>query len=370
AEALRRAAAQRDLNVDSISEVLAWRVNRQTRLAASSPGYSPPEAWRALAWSLKAAEARGGNAADILRTIPPGADLETLALHAQHHARQHQTRHDTAPQNLPWLPTPAELLDNPHVDPELRDYLRDLGAHISERIRELADQIRTQPPAWAQPLAQPPTDAAKAHREWEHAAEIIAAYRDQHAIQNDDPNHPLGPYPDAGHAGHRAYWHAAAALLTAHHLTNPQPDPRGPNSPTGLAHPVEQHLAADITGPIYRSLPAPERTQVAAEIARRVGPAWPSNADPDTAATQPAYTTHLLAALAERGHITSHLAALAHRPDPEKRRNTPTPQHLDGRASTARRDAGTTSTHRPDAAPLPTPRPEPRPDIAQPRPRL
>jgi hypothetical protein len=199
------------------------------------------------------------------------------------------------------------------------------------------------------PLGQQPGTPDRA-REWRRHIEIIAAYRDQHAITADDPRQVLGPYADAGHAGHSAYWHAADSVLAARRFSGLDPaDSTG--SPDAQAR---AQLAADI----YDALPRPEREAIAAMIAETPGIAWlgHQSAPDQQAATRPGYSSALTAALARRGHATL-MAAPVHvgREDPAepveatfaRRRQHPAPQPAPGR--THQRDY--------DQRPLPAPRP-------------
>ena len=76
---------------------------------------------------------------------------------------------------------------------------------------------------------------------------MIAAYRDQHKITTDDPRQVLGPYAEPGHAGHRAYWHAAESVLAARRLAGLDPAD-GTSS-------ADDQARAQIAADIYRGLP-------------------------------------------------------------------------------------------------------------------
>jgi hypothetical protein len=60
----------------STAQVLAWRINHHL---ATTPAAAEPhsvDAWRTLAWTLKAAETRGTLAEVLLANIRPGSDLD------------------------------------------------------------------------------------------------------------------------------------------------------------------------------------------------------------------------------------------------------------------------------------------------------
>ena len=129
-------------------------------------------------------------------------------------------------------------------------------------------------------LGEPPASERR-RGQWLHHIGVIAAYRDQHKVTTDDPRQVLGPYAEPGHAGHRAYWHAAESVIAARHLAGlsaaPQPDP------------VTAQIAADI----YRALPHGERALIAA---------------------QPPYAAVLATALAQAGYLP--ISTRAHQPAP------------------------------------------------------
>ena len=140
---------------------------------------------------------------------------------------------------------------------------------------------------------------------------MIAAYRDQHKVTTDDPRQVLGPYAEPGHAGHKAYWHAAESVL------------RRP--PARRARARQRHLAdgrasAQLAADIYRSLPGDERAAIAELVATTPGIIWLGDpARPDEhAAAQPAYARHLGSVLARRGHAPGGLAFLPDRQQAEE----------------------------------------------------
>ena len=115
---------------------------------------------------------------------------------------------------LPWLsapPTPGVL------DPTEHAYLRDAARLIRQRIKNLTEQVATDEPAWARKLGAQPVRAAD-RVAWGERIGIIAAYREQNQITDNDPQHPLGPYIESAYPDSAAYryaYRAASALRQA-----------------------------------------------------------------------------------------------------------------------------------------------------------
>jgi hypothetical protein len=175
--------------------------------------------------------------------------------------------------------------------------LAEAGDLITARVDELAATAVRHRPPWMLPLGQPPADP-EAERQWVSHVAIIAAYRDQHKVTSDDPRQVLGPYPESGRAGHKAYWHAAESVLAARRLA-------GLDGPA-VAATAEARARVQVAADIYRTLPAGERATISTEMAARLGPLWFGNrTEPDAdAATQPVHLATLSTTLTERGHMS------------------------------------------------------------------
>lgn len=299
ADALTRALAQRDLDgAHSYSEVLAWRVERQTRLVAMDPTHTGT-AWPSIAWPLKAWEhTTGEDAAHLIDTLAPGRGLDNLALaiaHTASHAHQHHT-HTPSATRLPWLDCPTQVMESDAVNPHLKTYLTALSDHIRARVDHVAEAATTDRPDWTHTLGPTPENPID-RDQWQQSLALAAAYRDQHTISDNDHTHPLGNYPATGNSGHHEWW-AAAAALTTHTSTQPH---------TGLAPSVEHELAHAIAVDLYHDLPPQQRQQLHTDLQ----PSTPiTNHDHlDTAICHPTNTQALLTALAHHGHLSPHLAA-------------------------------------------------------------
>jgi conjugative relaxase-like TrwC/TraI family protein len=262
-DALTRTATTRELRTArSISEVLAWRISRHIAAHLAVKTVS--------------------TAADSGATAPEGSPASAV------------TRAEVL---LPWVPSPRLVPAKADETAPLTAYITDAATAITTRTEQLADTaIRHQPP-WMSPLGDQPADPDHA-RQWRRHIEIIAAYRDQHAITADDPRQVLGPYAEPGHAGHNAYWHAADSVLAARQLAGLDPA----DNTTSTDAQARAQVAADI----YDALPRTEREAIATMIAQTPGIAWlghPSTPD-EQAATRPGYAGALTATLARRGHAT------------------------------------------------------------------
>jgi hypothetical protein len=115
---------------------------------------------------------------------------------------------------------------------------------------------------------------------------------------SDDPRQVLGPYPESGRAGHKAYWHAAESVLAARRLT-------GLDAPV-VAATAEARARVQVATDIYRVLPADERASIGTEMAVKLGPLWfGDRTEPDAdAASQPVHAATLASILIERGEMS------------------------------------------------------------------
>ncbi len=109
---------------------------------------------------------------------------------------------------LPWLPTVPDTATG-----ELRDWTVTRAQVISERSQQLAELVDAERPAWAAPLGDRPVEPAAA-RDWDRAAALAAAYREQYKVTDDSS--VLGPdQPLKGTQG-RAWAAANNAVQAAH----------------------------------------------------------------------------------------------------------------------------------------------------------
>lgn len=316
------------------AQVLAWRLNRYlTTQPAPSDSGRDNGMWATIGWALAAHQHTGGDPETLLTGAPTNTAVRDVAAYITEHA-QHAVRARRDQRGVPpWIP-PVPDEDAPGTGP-YRQYLLDCDAEIRNRVAHLAADAAAHRPAWTTAFGDAPDDAEQRAR-WARNLGIVAAYRDQHRVTDDDPRHPLGPYVEAGHAGHRAYWHAAHALIDAH-----CPITTGPPPGADALH----RVAVDT----YLALADADRQAVAATMVGRLGALWHGDTThSDDAVTAAVYANHLHRALREHHHLAESPAAVpspgsqpttsGHRsPDPVHRkrrlrqpttgqRRTPSPQ--------------------------------------------
>ncbi|SNR58475.1 MobF family relaxase [Actinoplanes regularis] len=280
-------------DVQSTSQVLAWRINQHLEKEPAPADPDTDDAWRALAWTVKAAETNGQPAELLLSGVRAGADLD--GVRQQVHT---YTRPQPAAGPLPWLSATPDV-----AHPQLTGYLGDADKLVLQRVHDLSMHALLDRPAWLAGLGDAPTTGPELAA-WLRHVGTVAAFRDQHQVTLDDPARPLGAYLPAESAGHRAYLHAADAVLAARH-------PHHPPADTTTAR-----VAADV----YLALPDNERETITRTIAEKLGGDWlgPRHDDADTLLTAPVYAAHLHTELVQRGHL--HLA-----PEPAPQDPPPAP---------------------------------------------
>jgi conjugative relaxase-like TrwC/TraI family protein len=124
---------------------------------------------------------------------------------------------------LPWLPT---VPDAPAG--ELRDWTVQRALAIADRSEELAELVDADRPAWAAALGDRPAEPAAA-RDWDRAAALAAAYREQFAVT--DESSILGPDQPGKGLQNRAREAAAEAVRVVEQWNRPGPVD-GPTPPT------------------------------------------------------------------------------------------------------------------------------------------
>ena len=408
ARLLSLVAGQRELgSADSVAEVLSWRLDgildahptppirddatlepgavareRLTAVAGSVLGpqlsarAQQEKAWPALIAALRRAEEADFDASELLAAVARPAGLrgtgnlsENLAWRVNRYLAAHPAEttnpqgghpaHPTREVLLPWVQRPRG--DGDDAGP-LGQWLTEAGDLITARVDELAATAVRHRPPWMLPLGQPPADP-EAERQWLGHIGIIAAYRDQQKVTSDDPRQVLGPYPESGRAGHRAFWHAAESVLAARRLA-------GLDVPAA-ATTTEAQARSQVAADIYRSLPPDERATISTEMAAGLGPLWFGNrTEPDAdAASQPVHAATLVSTLIKHGDMT----ATAERTPPVTVISEPLEATLArrGRSQRTQPPPSHTSSRHQSPAHLQEPmRPQPLPDQGSPRHRL
>ena len=267
----------------SVAQPVALDVHRFLDARTGSAPQDSDAAWPHILRLLTRLESAGtdpgavlGQALAALEADPSRPTLTAMAAQLRLAARRLDDPHLPA-----WLRT-VQHVDDPHWRP----YLDTRAELIRRRVDALAQAVASTQPAWAARLGNEPADPAE-RGQWLRHLSAIAAYRDQYQITDQDPEHPLGPYPERGRVGHHAYWIAAASLLALRGTSADSDRSRG-------------RLAADR----YRTLDTDEQTRIATELAQRLGPDWLGDVrDPAADADQPLYRDHLAAVLLEHGHL-------------------------------------------------------------------
>ena len=184
ADALTRAATARELRTArSVSEVLAWRINRHLASAAADGPRAP---------GRHSTQAAGSRAAAL----------------------------------LPWVPGPRQVPADAQAAP-LTAYLGEAADLITSRIQTLADTAVRLCQPWTGALGHPPDDPGRA-RDWLRHVASSPPTATSYKITTDDPRQVLGPYAESRACGHNAYWHAAGSVLAARQLAGLEPASSNP----------------------------------------------------------------------------------------------------------------------------------------------
>jgi hypothetical protein len=179
------------------------------------------------------------------------------------------------------------------------------------RVAALADRAAEARPAWAETVGDAPQNPVL-HAQWQRHLAVIAAYRDQYKVTDDNAAQPAGPYIEKGRAGHDAYWQATAAAIAARRTAT---TPTGPApSPADSDRTARHQLAADV----YRRLPELDQAAVLRTVAARTGATWLTDLShlDDAALTHHHVAEQVSTALAERRQLTPE----AVQPQSEKQR--------------------------------------------------
>jgi hypothetical protein len=369
---LRRAAESRPLTgADSITQVLAWRINRHlataTSAALAQPGdCAETELWLTLAWTLKAIENTGTTAETALAKVAGRTGLPELLQHAQQQALTH-ARAASGRADLPsWI---SGVPHSTAANPVHHQYLTDSAELIAARVSALADRATETRPDWARTLGKEPQDPVL-HAQWQRHLAVVATYRDQYKVTDDNAAQPAGPYIEKGRAGHDAYWQATAAAIAARRIaTTPMPG-------TGADRQARHQLAADV----YRALPEADQAETLHTIATRTGATWLTDLRhlDDAALTHYDIAEQVSTALAERHQLPAEAAhpRTEERPQPtlaDRRRAGRQAERQAHRDQLQERTGQPSHTARPAPARREEPAeqrqtgaPEPRPNATQP----
>lgn len=97
------------------------------------------------------------------------------------------------------------------IEGPVGQFLHEMAVLASDRQAVLAAQTAAEMPAWAQQYLGAPPEQPEQRAEWLHRAGVAAAYRELHAIPEDQVS--IGPAPSPENEFHRALWKAAHRAL-------------------------------------------------------------------------------------------------------------------------------------------------------------
>lgn len=97
------------------------------------------------------------------------------------------------------------------IDGPVGQFLHEMAVLASDRQAVLAAETAAEMPAWAQQYLGSPPEQPEQRVEWLHRAGVAAAYRELHAIPEDQVS--IGPAPSPENEFHRALWKAAHRAL-------------------------------------------------------------------------------------------------------------------------------------------------------------
>jgi hypothetical protein len=204
----------------------ALAVHRLLDTQAAATTHTSRSTWRQISQTLARLEQAGTEPAAVLADAlasaeaqPGGVSLNSLAAQVQA-----ADRRSLDPQLPAWLRTEQHV-----TDPQWQPYLAARSDLIRHRVAQLARAAVSERPAWTSHLGAVPSDPSE-HETWLNHIAAIATYRDQYRVADDDPNHPLGPYPKAG---------ASVTALTG--------SPRRPSWPSTA--PVRRRIRAGADSP-------------------------------------------------------------------------------------------------------------------------
>ncbi|MFF1785619.1 MobF family relaxase [Kitasatospora sp. NPDC058243] len=303
---LRQAAESRPLTgADSLSQVLAWRIGRHLATAApvtteQQNDRAETELWRTLAWTLKTIETTGTTAETALSEATGRTALPELLQQAQQQALAH-TRAASGRADLPaWI---SAVPRSTAANPLHHEYLTDSAVLIANRVSVLADRTVENRPEWSRTLGEAPTDPTQ-RAQWQQQLALVAAYRDQYKVTDDNAAQPAGPHIEEGRTGHDAYWQATAAAIAARRIAAA---PASAETTTGN---TDQQARRQLAADVYRTLPEADQAEILRAVATRTGATWLATLPrlDDAALAQQHVAEQVTTVLADRRQLTTEAA--------------------------------------------------------------
>jgi conjugative relaxase-like TrwC/TraI family protein len=210
----------------SIGESSTYAMLRRALLAAEQSGRNPAVALQEAAESagLPLAGAQQKLPADTLSAAQASelADKLTAAITEQVSVQIEDGQRCTHPADSP-LPPWLTVVNSAGqaIDEDMPSYLREQEHGIGNRIERLVERAITEQPAWLRVLGSDPEEPDAAVL-WRRNVAIVAAYREQFAVNADDPKQVLGPHPDADSVAELAHRYAVRSVAEARRLVSNQ----------------------------------------------------------------------------------------------------------------------------------------------------
>ncbi|MEV7356848.1 hypothetical protein [Kitasatospora sp. NPDC091276] len=105
------------------------------------------------------------------------------------------------------------------------------------------------------------------HAQWQEQLAVVAAYRDQYKVTDDNAAQPAGPYIEGGRTGHRDYWTAAEAAIAARRTATSK-------APVAVTATSDEQALCRLAADVYRTLPEADQAEILRTVAARTGAAW------------------------------------------------------------------------------------------------
>lgn len=112
----------------------------------------------------------------------------------------------------PWLAVVSSASEA--VEEDMPSSLHTRERDIARRVETLFEQATEKEQAWFSALGAEPLDAESAAK-WRRSVAVVAAYREQFAVREDDPHQVLGPHPDEDAVAELAHRYAVQSLSEA-----------------------------------------------------------------------------------------------------------------------------------------------------------
>lgn len=117
----------------------------------------------------------------------------------------------------PWLVVVSSA--SQAIEEDMPRSLSERERDVEGRVEMLIERAIAQEPAWLTALGTEPVDRDAAGR-WRRNVAVVAAYREQFAVNEDDPRQVLGPHPDEDPVAELAHRYAVHTVAGARQFAN------------------------------------------------------------------------------------------------------------------------------------------------------